>query len=32
VFRGLRYTNNDEGSVFMPEEKDVIRPLLRREN
>lgn len=30
VFRGLRYPRFGEQSVFMPEEMDVIRPLLRR--
>lgn len=32
VFRGMRLQGDCEGSVFMPEEMDVIRPLLRREN
>ncbi len=32
VFRGLRYADSDEGSIFMPEEMDVIRPLLKRRN
>ncbi|MGV8175417.1 MAG: coenzyme F420-0:L-glutamate ligase [Methanothrix sp.] len=32
VFRGLRYPGSDEGSIFMPEEMDVIRPLLKRRN
>jgi coenzyme F420-0:L-glutamate ligase/coenzyme F420-1:gamma-L-glutamate ligase len=30
VFRGLSYPRSGEGSVFMAEEKDVIRPRLRR--
>jgi coenzyme F420-0:L-glutamate ligase/coenzyme F420-1:gamma-L-glutamate ligase len=30
VFRGLKYPRSGEGSVFMPEEKDVIRPHLKR--
>lgn len=30
VLRGLRYPRSGEQSVFMPETKDVIRPLLRR--
>lgn len=29
VFRGLRYSCYGEESVFMPEDRDVIRPLLR---
>jgi coenzyme F420-0:L-glutamate ligase/coenzyme F420-1:gamma-L-glutamate ligase len=30
VFRGLKYPRSGEDSVFMPEEKDVIRPHLKR--
>ncbi len=30
VFRGLNYPRAGPGSVFMPEEKDVIRPFLKR--
>jgi coenzyme F420-0:L-glutamate ligase / coenzyme F420-1:gamma-L-glutamate ligase len=30
VFRGLRYPRFGEQSVFMPDEMDVIRPLMRR--
>jgi coenzyme F420-0:L-glutamate ligase / coenzyme F420-1:gamma-L-glutamate ligase len=30
VFRGLKYPRSDGGSVFMAEDKDVIRPRLRR--
>ncbi len=30
VFRGLKYPRSGEGSVFMAEDKDVIRPRLRR--
>jgi coenzyme F420-0:L-glutamate ligase/coenzyme F420-1:gamma-L-glutamate ligase len=30
IFRGLSYPRSGMESVFMPEEKDVIRPLLRR--
>lgn len=30
VFRGLRIPSEGKGSVFMPEDMDVIRPLLRR--
>jgi len=30
VFRGLRYPRQGPGSVFMPEERDVIRPRLKR--
>ena len=30
VFRGLQLSSGDQRSVFMPEDRDVIRPLLRR--
>jgi len=30
VFRGLKYPRSGEESVFMPDEKDVIRPHLKR--
>ncbi|OPY51122.1 MAG: Coenzyme F420:L-glutamate ligase [Methanosaeta sp. PtaU1.Bin112] len=30
VFRGLQYPRSGESSVFMPEERDVIRPRLKR--
>ena len=30
VFRGLRFPSGGKCSVFMPEDKDVIRPFLRR--
>lgn len=30
VFRGLKYPRSGEGSVFMEQDRDVIRPLLRR--
>ena len=30
VFRGLNYPRSGGGSVFMAEDKDVIRPRLRR--
>ncbi|NTV76913.1 MAG: coenzyme F420-0:L-glutamate ligase [Methanothrix sp.] len=30
VFRGLRFPSGGKSSVFMPEDKDVIRPFLRR--
>ena len=30
VFRGLRFPYGGKSSVFMPEDKDVIRPFLRR--
>lgn len=30
VFRGLRFPSGGKSSVFMPEDRDVIRPFLRR--
>ncbi len=30
VFRGLQLSSGDQRSVFMPEDRDVIRPLLKR--